>query len=196
MEVLASPPPLLAAVPPARRIGNPAIWGSLPGFPVSRRNVSHTPSQVVPSWYISAPVRALCLTMRRHTASYSARRADTVRRCPTLRLGGYRYAPASCRCRVSPANRTTRTRVRRSWSSNLSRFSSEPAQIRQKLSATRRFRCWPAVPANAARTSLMRSLSLLSTMTTGAPVFRGTGAPRYAGALLNRQNTYVPRLIP
>ena len=112
MEVLASAPPLLAAVPPARRIGNPAIWGSLPGFPVSRRNLSHTPSQVVPSWYISAPVRALCLTMRRHTASYSARRADTVRRCPTLRLGGYRYAPASCRCRVSPANRTTRKRLR------------------------------------------------------------------------------------
>ena len=77
MEVLASPPPLLAAVPPARRIGNPAIWGSLPGFPFSRRNVSHTASQVVPSWYISAPVRALCLAMRRHTASYNARRAET-----------------------------------------------------------------------------------------------------------------------
>ena len=65
-----------------------------------------------------------------------------------------------------------------------------------KLSATRRFCCWPVVPANAACTSLKRSLSLLSTITTSAPVVHGTGAPRYAGALHNWQNTYVPRLTP
>ena len=36
-------------------------------------------------------MRALCLEMRWHTASYSARRADTVRRCLILRLGSCRY---------------------------------------------------------------------------------------------------------
>ena len=47
-----------------------------------------------------------------------------------------------------------------------------------KLSSTRLFRCWPAVPANAARTSLLHSLRLLCTMTTGAPVVRGSSPVR------------------
>ncbi|CAN0440819.1 unnamed protein product, partial [Pylaiella littoralis] len=57
-----------------------------------------------------------------------------------------------------------------------------------KLSATELFCCCPAVPATAASTSLMRSLSLVSTMTAGGPEVRGTGSPRYAGSLQNWQN--------
>ena len=64
-----------------------------------------------------------------------------------------------------------------------------------KLSATRRLRCWPAVLANAARTWRMRSLSVLSMMTAGASVVRGTGGARHPSCRLS-PNPGMPVVRP